>query len=84
MIDAHLKKTGSQYLVGDKCTYADLAFMPWHWLLTQAPNVMGEGFVKEFEEKYPIAWKWNQKLNERPSVKKAREDRNQAMSGGKK
>jgi len=28
VIDAHLKKTGSEYLVGDKCTYADLMFMP--------------------------------------------------------
>jgi glutathione S-transferase len=29
VIDAHLKKTGTEYLVGDKCTYADLAFVPW-------------------------------------------------------
>ena len=39
VIDAHLKKTGRQYLVGDKCTFADLVFVPWHWLLLSAPHM---------------------------------------------
>jgi glutathione S-transferase len=29
VIDAHLKKTGTPYLVGDKLTYADLSWVPW-------------------------------------------------------
>lgn len=84
VVDAHLKKSGTKYLVGDKCTYADLAFVPWGWLLTQPPNIMGEEFVKEWEEKYPKAWEWNKMLNERAGVTKCREDRKKAVSGGKK
>lgn len=79
VIESHLKKTGKPYLVGDKCTYADLAFMPWHWLIVYPPHLMGEGFVEEFKKNYPKTWEWDQKLNERPSVKKAREDRMKAM-----
>ena len=43
MVDAHLKKTGGEWLVGEKCTYADLAFVPWYWL---CPAIMGDGFEK--------------------------------------
>jgi len=28
VIDTHLKETGGEYLVGDKCTYANLAWVP--------------------------------------------------------
>ena len=84
VIDSHLKKTGRQFLVGDKCTYADLVFVPWHWLLLSPPQIMGEDFPKEWEKDYPSCWKWSQTLLERPSVKKCREDRNKAMQAGKK
>ena len=43
VLDAHLKKSGEQWLVGEKCTYADLAFVPWYWL---CPAIMGDGFEK--------------------------------------
>lgn len=43
VIDAHLKKSGGEWLVGEKCTYADLAFVPWYWL---CPAIMGDGFEK--------------------------------------
>lgn len=43
VLDAHLKKSGGEWLVGEKCTYADLAFVPWYWL---CPAIMGEGFEK--------------------------------------
>lgn len=79
VIDSHLKKTGQQYLVGDKCTYPDLMFMPWHWLLLGAPNIMGEGFAKEWEESYPEAWKWNERVQGREAVTKAKEARAEAM-----
>jgi len=83
VINSHLKKTGQQYLVGDKATYADLAFVPWHWLLLQQPYIMGEDFLKEWQESYPEAWAWNQRLQERPAVSKAREARNEAMTASK-
>ncbi|KAK6384221.1 hypothetical protein LTR65_009793 [Meristemomyces frigidus] len=82
VVDAHLKKTGGEYLVGDKCTFADLAFVPWHWLLTSPPHIMGEGFGKEWREEYPQAWAWNERLQARTAVAKAREDRQAAMQAG--
>lgn len=84
VIDSHLKKTGRQYLVGDKCSYADLAFMPWHWLLLSPPHVNGEDFPNEWKEKYPTAWAWNERVQQRPAVKKAREDRQAAIANSKK
>ena len=80
MIDAHLKKNGNQqYLVGDKCTYADLAFAPWFWMISIPPYMMGEDFLKEWQEKYPQAWAWNERIAARPSVVKAKEARSAAM-----
>jgi glutathione S-transferase len=79
VIDSHLKKTGNPYLVGSRCTYADLAFVPWHWLLLMPPNLMGESFASEWERDFPHAWAWNQRLHERASVTKAREERKKAM-----
>lgn len=79
VLDSHLKKTGTGMLVGDKVTYADLAWVPWYWLL---PAIMGEGIEKELAEKYPSWSKWFQTLSERPAVKKAKEDRDKAMKAG--
>ncbi|KAM0709030.1 hypothetical protein Q7P35_003066 [Cladosporium inversicolor] len=76
VVDAHLKKSGGEWLVGEKCTYADLAFVPWYWL---CPAIMGDGFEKEWESRYPTSWAWYQKLQARPSVTKAREERQKAM-----
>lgn len=80
VIDAHLTKTKKPYLCGDRVTYADLSFVPWHWLLLYKPHIMGEDFAKEWEEKYPACWAWNQGLQARPAVKKCREERVEAMS----
>ncbi|KAK7512937.1 glutathione-s-transferase theta, gst [Phyllosticta citriasiana] len=69
VIDSHLKKTGKPYLVGDKISYADLAFVPWQtslgWLLPDYDA------AKDFPQ-----WaKWNQSLLERSSVKKVQADK---------
>jgi len=77
VIDATLKKSGGEWLVGDKCSYADLSFVPWYWL---CPAIMGEGFNKEWESKYPTSWAWYQRMQARSAVKKAREDREKAMA----
>lgn len=84
VINMHLKKTGKPYLVGDKATYADLAFMPWHWLLLYAPHIMGEDFPAEWERDYPECWAWNQRLQQRPAVNKCREERAAAVAASKK
>ncbi|EMC96757.1 hypothetical protein BAUCODRAFT_148317 [Baudoinia panamericana UAMH 10762] len=57
VIDRHLKKIGQPYLCGEKISYADLMFMPWHWLVLYPPHVMGEGFPKEWESEFSEAWR---------------------------
>ncbi|KAM0540819.1 hypothetical protein ACHAPJ_013489 [Fusarium lateritium] len=63
VLDAHLKKQGTGYLVGDRITYADLMFVTWTYI---------------FEERYPGDFDfskfgdytaWMSKLRERPAVK---------------
>lgn len=64
VVDAHLKKQRTSYLVGDKCTYADLAWIPWDRSLSfTMPEV-------DFEKEFPLYSAWNQRLLERPEVKK--------------
>lgn len=47
------------------------------------PFLVGEDFVKEFENDYPEAYAWHQRLSERPAVSKAKEDRSKAIAGDK-
>ena len=67
VIDGHLAKTGKPYLVGDKCTFADLMFVPWNRI---SPMLLGEGSAEELEKSVPLAWEWRQRMEERESVKK--------------
>lgn len=75
VLDTHLKGEGTGWLVGGKCTYADLAFVPWHVLLSY---LLGETQI-DIEGKYPDYDKWTKRLVERDSVKKILEDRAKAM-----
>jgi glutathione S-transferase len=62
VIDAHLKKTSADYLVGDKATYADLMFVMYYkmWSTFIAPEIdLGE--FKAFGA-------WLDKLLARPGV----------------
>lgn len=65
VLDAHLKKSGD-WLVGDKCTYADLAFVPWDAMI---PFVLGPDSESLFESA-PNFKKWHDALMARPAVKK--------------
>lgn len=76
VLDTHLKKQGTGYLVGDKCTYADLSFVTWHALV---PFITGEERKIDIEAKFPNYDAWMKKLEERPAVKKVLDDRNAAM-----
>jgi glutathione S-transferase len=79
VLDAHLKKQGSQFLVGDKCTYADTAFVTWGsnvpWLTT------GDDPKIDIEGKYPSYDAWLKRVCERPAVKKVLADK--AKAAGK-
>lgn len=77
VIDSHLKKSGSQYLVGDKYTYADLSFIPWCMIL---PWLMGDEYEKELEKDLPTYWAWYQRLVNRRAVQKVIKDRQAALA----
>ena len=68
---------GKEYLVGDKCTYADLSFVTWGVMV---PFLTGEQHEINFDE-YPNYKAWMERLNARPAVKKVLEDKQKAMSG---
>lgn len=67
VIDAHLTKQSTPYLVGDKMTYADLAFVPWF-------NMMGM-MLPEWNaaDEYPAYGRWIAGLKDRESFKKVRD-----------
>jgi glutathione S-transferase len=65
---------GKEWLVGDKCTYADLAFVTWATIGKAMDGGKGEG-------KHPAFDKWYAKLMERESVKKAYADQAEAKKG---
>ena len=72
VIDRHLQKSGKPYLVGDRVSYADLAFVPWHMAL---------GFLVpdwDYAKEAPHFAKWNQSLLDRPAVKKIAEEKAKA------
>ena len=80
VVDAHLDKQGTDYLVGDRITYADLMFLPWNNGVAQGMN--GPEFAKEWEEKYPKCWAWHQRLMERPAIKATFEEKAKATGAG--
>lgn len=69
---------GKEYLVGDKVTYADLAFLPWN---TKVPWIFGDEYKDlDIENKYPNYFAWNARLMSRPAVKKVFERQKTEMS----
>lgn len=68
---------GKEYLVGDKCTYADLSFVTWS---TIAAYVIGSHKIDW--DAYPNYKAWLDRLTSRPAVKKVLEDKQKAMSQG--
>ena len=67
VIELHLNKTGRPFLVGDKCTYADLMFVPWNNMLG---FLLGADFAEEWKTTYPKSNEWHQKLIAREGVKR--------------
>ncbi|KAK3065222.1 hypothetical protein LTS18_005639 [Coniosporium uncinatum] len=65
VVDSHLKKTGQEYLVGDKCTYADLAWVLWDSMI---PFLMGNDF--DYKKDYPNFSAWHDRVTARPAVAK--------------
>jgi len=53
-----------QYLVGDRCTYADVSFIPW-----QLGSERLTSEVYDSEKEFPHLHAWLERLKERPGVK---------------
>jgi glutathione S-transferase len=81
VIDAHLKKTGNPYLVGEKLSFVDLMFVTWNH---QVPFLIDGLKDDGFEKNYPQAHAWWKSLEDRASVKKvyAYNEKLKAESGG--
>ncbi|CAG8395228.1 unnamed protein product [Penicillium salamii] len=72
VLDSVLKD--QEWLVGDKCTYADLAFMPWQrWATRYATS------PETLDEDFPHAAAWFKRLSDRTSVQKAFADQDLAI-----
>ena len=79
VIESHLlKKRGAGpgnneivWLVGNKCTYADLAFVTWDVLLLS--RLFPEGFDAKAD--FPLFLQWHETTINRPAVKKVLEKR---------
>ncbi|KAJ6020531.1 glutathione transferase [Penicillium herquei] len=63
---------GKQWLVGDKCTFADLSFLPWNCRLNM---FLGADPLA----KYPNVLSWHQRMEERPAWKRSMEIRDKLM-----
>ena len=67
VLELGLKVSCTGWLVGDKCTFADLSFVTW--------NLVGEGLLAELgrsgglTEKYPQYAAWMKRLEERDDVR---------------
>lgn len=75
VLDSILK--GKEYLVGGRCSYADLAFVPW---ATLVPGLLGGVDRKEIASETPDYSAWVDRLTARPAVKKVLEEKAEAMA----
>lgn len=62
VIDSHLVKQGTDYLVGDKCTYADLMFIPYFRALS---NIMAPEIDQTQWEAHSA---WLDRISNRPAA----------------
>ncbi|KAI1481799.1 hypothetical protein K445DRAFT_314995 [Daldinia sp. EC12] len=76
VLDKHLSTSPSGWLVGDKVTVADLAWIIWEQMADVLLNVMDI----HLEGKYPHYDAWYKKVLERPAVKKAVDLRMQELA----
>lgn len=76
VIELHLNKADTQYLVGDRCMYADLAFVMWHIALDR---LLEDAGGIDTEKGFPKFHAWHQRLVQRPAVKKVLADKAEEM-----
>lgn len=69
---------GKDWLVGDKCTYADLSFFMWN---NNIGMIFGGRSPDWTVDDYPNFKKWHDSMASRESVKKALAARDKALAG---
>ncbi|KAK3303771.1 glutathione S-transferase [Chaetomium strumarium] len=70
------KPTAKQWLVGDKMTFADMAFMPWNFRLVE---VLAASSWDEVWEGFPHVRAWHERMVALPSWTRAMEKRAKLM-----
>ena len=63
---------GKDWLVGDKCTYADLSFIAW---FVDGPKYFGDHWKLDAESEFPNYHGWLGRMMEMASVRAAYEKR---------
>ncbi|KAM0541947.1 hypothetical protein ACHAPJ_013009 [Fusarium lateritium] len=85
VINGHLEKRRQElglnadspvWLVGDRCTYGDLSFVPWNILLLT--SLFPEGDFNP-EQSFPEFFRWHQAMIKRPAVAEAIKEREHAL-----
>ncbi|KAJ5110085.1 hypothetical protein N7532_002730 [Penicillium argentinense] len=67
-----------QWLVGGKCTYADLVFLPWQDMVSW---MMGDGWDEgEFARQFPFVTAWVARMKQLPEVAQVLFEKQQAMA----
>lgn len=72
VLDNALK--GKQWLLGDACTYADIAFLPWYGIPPRL-DIEQTGWWERTLKDCPDFKAWVDRLEARPAVKKVQTER---------
>jgi glutathione S-transferase len=68
VLDGVLAKSEDNWLVGGKCTYADLAFVTWAHV---AEGMFAQTGTLAVLEKYPAYMAWLKRMGEKDSVRES-------------
>lgn len=69
---------GRDYLVGDKCTYADISFIAWDHRFQLV--FKGEFAIEELEKKYPNYVRWHKAVASRKAIKEVLEENDRVVA----
>ncbi|KAL4885804.1 glutathione S-transferase [Aspergillus karnatakaensis] len=77
VLERVLEKSGQEYLVGGRFSYADAAFVPWYLVV---PALFADRI--DLEKDFPRVKGWLDRLEAREGIAKALRDRVEAMAAG--
>ncbi|RHZ65950.1 glutathione S-transferase family protein [Aspergillus thermomutatus] len=77
VLDKYLQNR--EYLVGDKFSYVDAAFVPWFQII---PGITGDAI--DLEKDFPNLNAWLKRLHAQPAIAKALKDKEAAAAAQKK